>query len=371
MKGLELNKWFSTNIVLRLINEYFPSLKDKYAIGLIGYGSDILGHDDEISQDHEWGPRCQVWLNENDYKNYAKDLDKMLSEKLPIKFKGYSTRYSVDTDFHVLVPSEIAEGSIHHVALTTVSRYLKIQYELENESPTYIEWLCLPEQKLLELTRGKIFYDPVGDISCIREKFSYLPDEIWYFKLMYAWMSIDQLDVVGVCGKRGELLSAKLALHKIIKHIIRLVFLLNRKYCPGTLKWVSKEFYNLPILSKEIGKKLEDCLITNDIDYIVNTIEEIFLLLLKQHNNLQITSEIQFDQINLSRGLTSFSLRKVTNALYERLPSELQKLEIYGACDQWITNDDILMWSEQYMKFKAIYNSYSDKKRDNVGDMMI
>ena len=112
-------------------------------------------------------------------------------------------------------------------------------------------------------------------------------------------------------------------------------------------------------------------MITNNLDYIVNTIEEIFLILLKKHNDLQITKLIQFDQINLSRGLTSFSLRKVINALYEKLPPELQNLEICGACDQWITNDEILIWSEQYMKFKEIYKTPSHKKRNNIGDMIV
>ncbi|MEJ8553920.1 DUF4037 domain-containing protein [Tepidibacter sp. Z1-5] len=371
MKGLELNRKFAMDVVINLINEYFPFLADKYAIGLIGYGSDVLGYDDEISRDHEWGPRCQVWLSEDHYKKYGKEIDKMLSVKLPLKFLGYYTRYKVDNDIPVLVPSEAIEGSMHHVALTTVWRYLKIQYEIESEKPTYIDWLCLPEQKLLELTRGKIFYDPIGDISLIREKFNYLPEEVWCFKLMYTWMNIDHLEIVGLCGKRGDILSAKLALHKIVDCIIRLTFLLNRKYCPGTPKWISKEFYNLPRLATEIGEKIESCLMTNDIECIVNTLEEVFLLFLREHNRLQITSKIQFDQVKLSRGITSFSLRTVVDALNKKLPAELQNLEMQGACDQWITNSNILIWSEQYAKFKEIYKCSSNKRRDNIGDMII
>lgn len=34
--------------------------------GLMGYGSDVLGYDDEISTDHMWGPRFYLFLREKD-----------------------------------------------------------------------------------------------------------------------------------------------------------------------------------------------------------------------------------------------------------------------------------------------------------------
>lgn len=371
MKGLELNEKFSNEVVLKLINEFFPFLKNKYAIGLIGYGSDVLGYDDNISQDHEWGPRCHVWLEDNDYKKYTKEIDTMLNEKLPLNILGYSTRYVVNNELQVLVPAKKIEDSIHHVAITTVSKYLKIQYEIDSKNITSIDWLCIPEQKLLELTRGKIFHDPIGNITRERKKFEYFPDEIWRFKLLYAWQSIDNLDVVAVCIKRGEILSAKLELNRIIERIIKLVFLLNRRYCPGTMKWISKEFASLPKLAKEIGMKLEECMNESNIDKCISIIEEIYLVLLDEHNNLKITGRVRFEKSDYSRGLTSFSLKNVINALYQSLSPELQKLEVYGACDQWITNDDILIWSEQYIKLKDLYNVHSNKKRYDVGDFII
>ena len=51
----------------------------KYAAGLIGYGSDVLGHGDEISRDHEWGPRCTIWLTKDAYNKYASLINRYLN----------------------------------------------------------------------------------------------------------------------------------------------------------------------------------------------------------------------------------------------------------------------------------------------------
>lgn len=54
IKGLDLCKGFFNECAKPIIDKYFPNLQ--YSAGLIGYGSDVLGYDDEISRDHMWGP---------------------------------------------------------------------------------------------------------------------------------------------------------------------------------------------------------------------------------------------------------------------------------------------------------------------------
>ena len=55
MKGLALNKRFFDKVVKPIIDANYPDLK--YACGLIGPGSEILGIDDLTSRDHNWGLR--------------------------------------------------------------------------------------------------------------------------------------------------------------------------------------------------------------------------------------------------------------------------------------------------------------------------
>ena len=196
MKGLDLARAYYRQLIVPFLAERLPHIGECHAAGLLGWGSDVLGNDDELSRDHEWGPRGHIWLSTADYSRYARRLDRILHEELPLEFLGFKTRFVVDHGLQALVPApEGQTGTHHHVAITTVPRYLRIQFGLRRLPPTVLDWICLPEQKLLELTRGKVFYDPVGEISAVRQAFAYLPDDVWRFKLQYAWEAVDSVNV--------------------------------------------------------------------------------------------------------------------------------------------------------------------------------
>ena len=82
--GMKLSQKYYFEIVQPIINQYFPGLK--YSAGLIDYGSDVLGYDTKVSQDHQWGPRLSLFLSEEDICTVGDKLDKVLSEKLPSSF---------------------------------------------------------------------------------------------------------------------------------------------------------------------------------------------------------------------------------------------------------------------------------------------
>lgn len=62
MKGLDLSRAYYNEIIKPLINDNLPQTANNHAAALIGWGSDVLGNDDELSRDHEWGPRCIILL---------------------------------------------------------------------------------------------------------------------------------------------------------------------------------------------------------------------------------------------------------------------------------------------------------------------
>ena len=55
MQGLELSRRFYFEAVRPILDRSFPDLE--HAAALIGHGSELLGFDDELSQDHQWGAR--------------------------------------------------------------------------------------------------------------------------------------------------------------------------------------------------------------------------------------------------------------------------------------------------------------------------
>jgi len=58
MQGIELSRRFYTEIVAPWLGRTAPDLS--YAAAPIGYGSELLGFDDAVSRDHNWGPRVHL-----------------------------------------------------------------------------------------------------------------------------------------------------------------------------------------------------------------------------------------------------------------------------------------------------------------------
>jgi len=75
-----------------LLREEFPELT--YDAGLIGFGSEVLGFDDELSPDHHWGPRTMLFLSADDHQRYYRQIWDLLAERLPYTFLGYTTNFT-------------------------------------------------------------------------------------------------------------------------------------------------------------------------------------------------------------------------------------------------------------------------------------
>ena len=120
-----------------------------------------------------------------------------------------------------------------------------------------------PEQKLLEFTSGKIFHDGTGKLKEAREILSYFPENVWRFKILAEWQKISQLIAfVGRTGSRGVHLGSMLITSRLIRYIMRLAFLLERKYIPYE-KWFGFGFKELSA-SQKLGPLLINCIEEKD-----------------------------------------------------------------------------------------------------------
>ena len=88
--GLELSRRFYSDIVRPIIAQAFPSLR--YAAGLIGSGSEVLGFDTEMSTDHSWGPNVHLFLQDEDVQ-VTGSIYEVLNQRLPTTFLGYPVRF--------------------------------------------------------------------------------------------------------------------------------------------------------------------------------------------------------------------------------------------------------------------------------------
>ena len=62
MKGLELSRAYFESHGLPMLKEQFSEVMPFLSAGLVGSGSEVLGYDDEISEDHDFEPGFIIFI---------------------------------------------------------------------------------------------------------------------------------------------------------------------------------------------------------------------------------------------------------------------------------------------------------------------
>ncbi len=354
MKGMDLSRAYYHQIIRPLIVDRFPEIAATHAAALIGWGSDVLGNDDEYSRDHEWGPRC-ILLLPDALIEHAADLWRELNSEIPADFLGYHTRFVPDEGL-VRRPSDNA-GDVH-IEITTCSKYFRRSIgTVKPESD--LQWLTIPEHKLLEVTSGEVFYDGTGELTSLRDFYkAYYPLDVWKYRLAYAWMSLAyDVDLIGLCDARGDILSARHCLNESIFRIIKLTHLLNRVYSHAYPKWLGKQFYKLPHLSPEIGPVLESCHIDPDLTSVRAKLEEVCRRLIDYQNGIGTLPKAEPGQSKYSRGFWNIDLGRIACELHASVNGSLFETDLYGAVDQWVTNQDVML-GNQIGRLSGVYEGH-------------
>ncbi|MBY8999370.1 MAG: DUF4037 domain-containing protein [Candidatus Heimdallarchaeota archaeon] len=333
--GLKLSEMFFQEVVKEIIEAEYPGLK--YTAALIGPGSEVIGLDDAVSADHHWGLRLFIFLGLKDYEMHSDSLKKLFRKKLPYEFKGHSTHWSEPdpNDSGTQLPSLTEDGEINHrIEIHTVNNYLKEHLNLENLELTDFDWLLLPEQKLLEFTSGRIFFDTLGDLRTARQYLTYLPDNVWKYKILSEWEHITQeMAFAGRTGGIGDELGSKIESSRLVRYIMRLALLLNKKYIPYP-KWFGTTFKKLPI-----AQKLEPILLAilreEDWKERDNILCKAYMMMVEEQNKLQITPELTVrPKPYHTRNMTVIDTQKVVDALKKAIKPPLDTLPPIGSVDQ-------------------------------------
>jgi hypothetical protein len=53
LKGLDLSRAYFAEVIRPILAAGVPEIGESYATAPLGWGSDVLGNDDEMSRDHE------------------------------------------------------------------------------------------------------------------------------------------------------------------------------------------------------------------------------------------------------------------------------------------------------------------------------
>ncbi|MGD8782672.1 MAG: DUF4037 domain-containing protein [Ignavibacteria bacterium] len=375
MNGLQLARQLYFECIQQIIAERLPELKDRYSAGLIGYGSDVLANDDELSREHEWGPRLHIFINKDLHRKYAAKMNNAFNEFLPTSFKGFPTRFKY-TDVGAVMTTE--QEGFHHIVITTPERFLELTIGFDSVPKIDFDWLLISEQRLLEFTRGEIFADFTGEISRLRENLKYFPDDVWKYKLAFLLESIPwEDDLISLCGYRGDHLSMHINLGKTIERIMKLCFLLNKKYCPLSPKWLHCEFKKLPELADDIESYLYKAFEERDYASKIENVNKVYDIIVKYMSSKGLcnfyTAESRHFKSNVK-----YNFQISAKEILHKIKGNLKNITInqpvnsipIGAVDQWINNEDFLLSAEHLTSAKNIYFA-KGKHRDQIGDSMI
>ena len=234
-----------------MLKEQFLEVMPFLSAGLVGSGSEVLGYDDEISEDHDFEPGfCLLLPGEDIIDRRTAFLLERAYAKLPKEFMGYQRS--------MIGPV----GGARHGVLR-MDEFFQEKIGSPDGILSVGQWLSLPEQTLAEVTGGEVFFDGLGEVTKIRERLKYYPEDIRLKKLAGELLIMAQSGQYNYqrCLKHGEKGAAQLAAIEFAKSTMHTVFLLNRVYEPY-YKWSFRAMRELPVLSLEA--ELLEYLITTD-----------------------------------------------------------------------------------------------------------
>ena len=244
-QGIELSRRFYLDVVRPWLNVAAPGLP--HSAALIGYGSELLGLDDEMSKDHNWGPRVHLFLSRESFDLHAHRLVGAFSAAAPKHFLGEPIAWRSRP--HPAASGREAAGATDHgLEIHTLEGRLEGAFALtsvDNLGP--LQWLGLSEQRLLGFTAGDVFNDDGARLSKIRAALAYFPQDVWLYKIACQWRRIaEEQAFVGRAGIVGDDLGSRVIASRLVRDVMRMGFLLERRYAPYA-KWLGSAFAKLPL----------------------------------------------------------------------------------------------------------------------------
>lgn len=235
LSGLALSEAYYETVGKPMLSERFFMYQPYVAVGLVGEGSECLGFDDAFSEDHDFGPGFCIWLPDEIHQRIGAQMQTAYNA-LPKTFQN-SRRI------------ETAEGG-GRVGVFGISAFY--QRYIGKMPKSNLDWLMIPETNLCTATSGKVFSDPSGEFTALRNTLlQFYPKDVFLKKLVARLATMAQSGQYNYsrCIQRGDTGAAYLACSEFVKAAISAVYLLNQTYMPF-YKWMFKGMEQLSILSE-------------------------------------------------------------------------------------------------------------------------
>jgi hypothetical protein len=349
--GVALAARYYTEVVRPLLERHAPGLQ--HSAGLIGWGSDALGFDSSRSTDHNWGPRCQIFIGPDNAERAA-DISALLADRLPETFAGWPTRFPDAT--------EADAAPRHWVDVAELGDWLTRHLGFDARTGVgLLDWLATPTQVLAEVTGGSVFHDGLvaaaggpragglragglraGGLRAARAALAWYPDDVWRYVLACQWARIGQEEAFpGRCAEAGDDLGSAVVAARLCRDLIRLTLLMQRRYPPYS-KWLGSAFLRLPGVPAVLRPALAAAIAARSWPDREQNLCAAYEAVASMHNDLGL-AELADTSVRpfFDRPYRVIDAGRFVAALRDSISADdIRRLPPTGAVDQFIDNTD-------------------------------
>lgn len=336
--GIDLNAAFYAEVVAPILG------RTRHSAGLLGWGSEILGFDTERSTDHGWGPRLHVFVEPADVVSAQAAID----AALPSEFRSRPVTYGWD-----------GAAAEHRVWVSDLGSWLVAQLGHDPRGGIdALDWLVMPQQLLLGVVRGAVFLDGLGELGRVREQLAWYPDDVWRWMVACQWQRVAQEEAfAGRAAEVGDELGSRLVAARQVHELMRLWFLLHRRYWPY-MKWFGSAFAQLPG-APELNGHLERVLQAADWGERQRALVAASEFVARGHNDAGITEWVDPTvRPFFGRGYLVLMSGRFVDACRERVADpELRSLPLVGSVDQLVDSTDLLSVAARATQLRSLYEA--------------
>ncbi len=348
LPGRELARQFHADVVAPLLARAMPGLR--YAAGRLGSGSDVLGFDDEMSRDHDWGCRLTLLVGEP-ARDAVPAIRGLLDQELPESYRGLPVRFPLTGD----------SSLSHKIDIATVADFATGRLGVDPTAGlSAADWLILTGQSVLEVTAGPVFTDGTGELTQVRATLRWYPPDVERYVLAAGWQRLSQqMPLAGRAAERGDELGSRLISAQLADDLIWLAFALSRRW-PPYAKWRGTAFQMLP-LAADLAGPLSNAATAPDWREREGGLADACEVLLTAQRArgfpAPAAAVVPFwdrPYRTVDDAIQQALLADITDPYVARLPAGI------GSVEQWADNTDVLADATHRRALRAAYQRWAD-----------